>query len=380
MPNLTMTFLYMEREHVGKDVTCVPDYLGRALGCRVEIVSLTSATNRDFPDELDGIRYRFLFRRGDRSNGWYKLVFFWWYLIRHAKKIDILMRFHYSVQTVIEAILYKVFNPRGKVYVKCDTGPDIIEKFPVPARGMIEKLRLCLYKKGISCIDVISCETLKTYEMMQATTSPYFMFGNKLVFVPNGFDERMRIRLGIIPKTFSEKENIMLTVGRLGTEQKNTEMLLKALEKVELTDWTFYFVGSVEPHFKAEIDRFYRLHPDKVKTVIFTGVISKKEELWELYNRSKVTVLPSRWEGYAIVYGEAKRFANYIVTTEVGGAYETVENNRFGEYIPQDDSTCLARVLQCIIDGKTNIDTYQNWEPSGIFWEPRLLPVIDRLI
>ena len=39
MPNLTMTFLYMEREHVGKDVTCVPDYLGRALGCKVAFSS-----------------------------------------------------------------------------------------------------------------------------------------------------------------------------------------------------------------------------------------------------------------------------------------------------------------------------------------------------
>ena len=77
MPNLTLSFLYMEREHVGKDVTCVPQYLGRMLGADVEIVSLTSATNRDFPAELDGIRYRFLFRRGDRRNGWYKYAFFW---------------------------------------------------------------------------------------------------------------------------------------------------------------------------------------------------------------------------------------------------------------------------------------------------------------
>lgn len=124
----------MEREHVGKDVTCVPQYLGRMLGADVEIVSLTSATNRDFPAELDGIRYRFLFRRGDRRNGWYKYAFFWWYLIRNAKRIDILMRFHYSVPTMIETILYKMCNPRGKVYIKCDTDHHIISKFPPPKK------------------------------------------------------------------------------------------------------------------------------------------------------------------------------------------------------------------------------------------------------
>ena len=91
MPKLTLTFLYMEREHIGKDVSCVPYYLGQALGYDVEIVSLTSATNRNFPVENDGIRYKFLFRRGDRKNGWYKLIFFWWYLVCNARKIDILL-------------------------------------------------------------------------------------------------------------------------------------------------------------------------------------------------------------------------------------------------------------------------------------------------
>lgn len=146
MANLTLNFLYMEREHVGKDVTCVPEYLGRALGCDVEIVSLTSATNRDFPAALDGIRYRFLFRRGDRRNGWYKFAFFWWYLIRNARRIDILMRFHYSVPTMIETILYKMCNPRGKVYVKCDTDHHIISRFPPP--GKLRTDGSCVSIKG----------------------------------------------------------------------------------------------------------------------------------------------------------------------------------------------------------------------------------------
>ena len=150
MPKLTLTFLYMEREHIGKDVSCVPYYLGQALGYDVEIVSLTSATNRNFPVENDGIRYKFLFRRGDRKNGWYKLIFFWWYLVCNARKIDILMRFHYSIPTIIEAIIYKIFNPDGKVYVKCDTDHHITEKFP-QRKGIKEGIRRLLYKKRDRC-------------------------------------------------------------------------------------------------------------------------------------------------------------------------------------------------------------------------------------
>lgn len=381
MPNLTMTFLYMEREHVGKDVTCVPDYLGRALGCKVEIVSLTSATNRDFPVELDGIRYRFLFRRGDRGNGWYKLVFFWWYLIRHAKKIDILMRFHYSVQTVIEAILYKVFNPRGKVYVKCDTNQHIIEKFPNSSSwgwNPGEWVRRCLYRMAIRKIDVISCETMEAFHTMSESSSPYLAFGDKLVFAPNGFDERLRSRLGVIPKPFPEKENIMLTVGRLGTEEKNTEMLLKALEKLELQDWKFYFIGSVEPHFKIEIDRFFKTHPDKKDSLIFTGAIFDKRTLWEYYNRAKVFVLTSRWESYGLVLNEAKRFGCYLVSTEVGAAHDLIEG-KYGEFIKQEDFAHLQDVLQHIIDGKTVVDVYNNSDLQELSWQSVLCPVIERL-
>lgn len=380
MPNLTLSFLYMEREHVGKDVTCVPQYLGRMLGADVEIVSLTSATNRDFPAELDGIRYRFLFRRGDRRNGWYKYAFFWWYLIRNAKRIDILMRFHYSVPTMIETILYKMCNPRGKVYIKCDTDHHIISKFPPPEK-ITDRWKLRLYERGIACIDVISCETENAYEAMSASSSPYFALGDKLVYVPNGFDERLLERLELAPRSAERKENLIVTVGRLGTEEKNTEMLLDALGRIDLRrggGWKCCLIGSSEPSFRAAIDRFYELHPDKREAVVFTGPIYDKRALWDYYDRSKVFVLTSRWESYGLVLNEAKRFGCYLVSTDVGAARDLI-GGRYGEYVPQEDAAALAEVLQRIIDGERNTDVYRGWDASEIYWESVLRPVAERL-
>lgn len=368
----------MEREHIGKDVTCVPKYLGQALGYDVEIVSLTSATNRDFPTEYDGIKYKFLFRHGDRKNGWYKLGFFWWYLIRNARKIDILMRFHYSIPTIIEVILYKFFNPTGKVYVKCDSGHQIVDKF-VTRHGVGDKMRCWLYKKGISAINVISCETKEAYKRMSESSSPYFTFENKLVYVPNGFDEMRLQQMHIKIKSFEEKENKIITVGRLGTYPKNTEMILEALAHIDLTNnWKFYFIGSIEPIFQSKIDQFFTDFPDKRNSVSFIGPVYDKQILWEHYNSAKVFVLTSRWESYGLVLAEARRFGCYLVSTDVGAARDLIGDNKNGEYVNQEDAVDLRQKLQQIIDGETKICNH-TIKVEEISWAKVLTPVVKKL-
>ena len=367
----------MEREHIGKDVTCVPQYIGRAIGYDVEIVSLTSATNRDFPAENDGIRYKFLFRRGDRKNGSWKLFFFWWYIICNARKIDILMRFHYSIPTMIEIILYKTFNPHGKVYVKCDTGHHIINKFS-RRKGLVDRLRLILYKRGIAAIDVISCETFLAYRIISNSTSPYFAFGDKLVYAPNGFDEISLQETSIKIKSFEEKKNIMITVGRLGTKEKNTEMLLDALRQIDMKGWIFYCIGPIEPEFKVKIEQFYAEFPNKRNSVIFTGPIYNKQILWEYYNSAKVFVLTSQWESYGLVLVEARRFGCYLVSTDVGAAHDLIGENEYGEYLRKDDIEGLKQALNRIIESKTNIESHTQ-NVDDVSWSKALLPVINKL-
>lgn len=378
MPKLTLTFLYMEREHLGKDVTCVPYYLGKALGYDVEIVSLTSATNHDFPTVTGNIRYRFLFRNGDRGNGWYKLAFFWWYLIRNARKIDILMRFHYSVPTMVETILYKALNPRGKVYVKCDTNHHIMDKF-LHKKGLEKWFKQLLYRKGIGCIDVISCETSRAYEEMTRSQLPYFALGDKLVYVPNGFDEEMlrKMKLTLLP--FEQKQHVIITVGRLGSEQKNTEMLLDALARTDLKDWKVYLIGPVDPDFRPVIERFFKNHPDKQNAVLFTGPVYDKRTLWEYYNRARIFVLTSRWESFGLVLTEACRFGCYLVSTDVGAARDLIDSQSCGEYVGQEDAVGLHHSLQRIINGQTRSALSTEDCYKKLSWEHVLQPVIEKL-
>lgn len=72
--------------------------------------------------------------------------------------------------------------------------------------------------------------------------------------------------------------------------------------------------------------------------MILVGNISNRELLYDYYNRAKVFILTSRWEGFAIVYPEALRFGNYIITTDVGGARDIAENTKLGSIIEVGNS------------------------------------------
>ena len=156
-------------------------------------------------------------------------------------------------------------------------------------------------------------------------------------------------------------------------------MLLNALAKTDLKNWKFYLIGPIADSLKPEIEAFYQENPDKKESVVFTGAIYDKKELWEYYNRSKAFILTSKWESFALVYTEAQRFINYIVSTKVGAASDVILEEEYGEYIAQDDANGLARKLQNIVDGLTKIDVYRGFDVKSLSWEKRLEIIANRL-
>ncbi|WP_229032117.1 glycosyltransferase family 4 protein [Bacteroides nordii] len=365
--NLTLIFNNFEEEHFGKDVFLLPYYLGKQYKCDVTIVYLLTATNRDFPAKVRGVNLCPL--KGGREcwGIWSELVLLR-YLLIHVKDIDVLMRFHYTFSTFLMTYLYKLFNRNGKVYVKADLDVADIAELK-QGTGMKSLIRTLFYPKGVESLDVFSCETLATYKTLLDSTNKVFRLESKLVLLPNGFDEEFYVHLGLKERTFVEKENIMITVGRLGTRQKNTELLLKALESVVLKDWKIYLIGPIEESFKSVISDFYLACPDKRKSVIFLGAIYDKQKLWEYYNKAKCFVFTSRYESYGLVLNEAKRFRNYIISTNVGAFQDLFDNGKYGIEIPQNNDIVLTHVLQKIIDGCIDINVYHSFDVSTLSWD-----------
>lgn len=377
--NLTLFFEFFDHEHLGKDPFMVPYYLGRMLGYSVTIIYPLSEHNKDLPSEVKGVRLIPLPLYGTEcSHRMIRYYAFLKYLWKHARKIDVFMRFFYADSLIL---FYKFLNPLGKVYIKMDVNPRNIRLEDRRKRsflhGWMNEIKNRYFK---SRVDVISCETSLAYEKLRESKSSQYNWDDKLFMIPNGFDEELLQSLDLKEKTFTEKDNLIITVGRLGTLPKNTNMFLHALAKVDLADWKCCLVGPIAPELQSEISKFYLENPDKKDSVVFTGPIYDKKELWEYYNRSKLFVLTSKWESYALVFTEAQRFRNYILSTHVGAIDDVIQGGRYGMLVEQEDSDELARKIKQIISSENDIaHVYDDFDPSSLSWSSRLRIVAERL-
>lgn len=184
------------------------------------------------------------------------------YLFWHAWSIDLLMLFHFSYGTLLLGLTYKLLHPSGILYVKAD-GLAILAQEEQLCRSNNWKVKiLCyLFKRLLERVDKISIETEDDYKRL---CKPVFGINvrDKLALMLNGFDEYILKDLHIEEKALSQKENIFLTVGRIGSYLKNNEMFLQALKMIDLKGWKVVFIGPIEKNekdFSVYINSFFKL-------------------------------------------------------------------------------------------------------------------------
>lgn len=372
---LTLLWRKLNSLEFGKDVVLVPYYLGRALGYDVDICC-------GFSDELttklpkkEGLNF---VRKSLGHNPLRRIPIYIRYLFQNASHIAILMCFHWRMETYINILLYKLLNKKGRVYIKLDTISG--EEWNLCGRSLFSRaIRKIIYSACLKKVDILSCETSQAYNILCHNKDFGHLLKEKLIRMPNAFDETHLQTLQLSERLYHQKENLIITIGRLGTSQKNTEMLLKALENIELKDWKICLIGPIEPGFKSTIKQFYNDFPGKKEQIIFTGKIDDKKELWEWYNKAKVFVSTSRWESYGLVLNEAKRFRNYLVCTRTGAAEDLIENEKFGCFLEQEDSEGLSYTLTRIINGQVNIDVYQDYDTNQLSY-PQIITALLKFL
>ena len=365
--NITLLWRKLNSLEFGKDVVLVPYYLGQALGYQVEICcgyseEIATQISKRQKKDLHFVRRPLGYKPLQRIPIYVK------YLWQNASRINLLMCFHWRLETFVNILLYKILNRDGLIYVKLDTESG--KEWDLSRCSFIGRtIRKIIYNSCLSKVNVISCETSQPYNSL--CHNKYFgdQLRKKLVLMPNAFDEAHLNIIRIKERMYDEKENLMITVGRLGTSQKNTEMLLKALEDVDLKEWKFCFIGPIENDFNSIIEQFYKNYPSKRKQIIFKGKIDNKKELWEWYNKAKIFVSTSRRESYGLVLNEAKRFRNYIISTRTGAAEDLIEQEKYGYFIEQEDNIGLSNILSQIVNKQINIDVYHNYDSQKLSYQ-----------
>lgn len=281
------------------------------------------------------------------------------YLWSFSKKIDVLNLFHFKKGNVLYLLIYKILNPKGKTYVKLDINLSFfrtIDNFLYSKFILKNYLLKGLTKLHFKLTDLFSVET---EEARLHLLGVYPELKKKLICVPNGVDEDFIART-VLMKSFDQKENIILAVGRIGTDQKNTELFLESLLLTDLQDWKVYIAGPVEKSFEPYLKRFFDNYPGLKENVFLTGNISDRKELFELYNRSKIFCMTSRYEGFPIAFSEALYFGNFIITTPVSSSSYVTDNGRIGCIAPANATDYGAAIDKTINKGFLSSELHRN--------------------
>lgn len=347
MNNKTLRMIFtlndFEKDMLHKSLVNIPKYLSLTNNITAEVVYLHD--NFEFKDtgRLKFRRFRSyllpFFKKNIMNRNFMMIL----YLLKVARHTDILMLLHLTNVSAMFGFIYKFLNPKGKLYIKLDMDQNFFEYIPSHTSKTI-------IQRFLKISDLISIESQEMYNILISKDNLYgTCIKDKLIKIPNAFDDIYFKEQNIRIKEFHEKENIILTVGRLGTNQKNTELFLDILKTVNLKDWKVLLVGTIEKNFSDQIENFYIENPHLKERVTFLGSIANKQELFELYNKCRIFCLTSRFEGFATVFVEAIYFGNTVVTTNVNGAIEATDNNKLG-YITNNCAQEFTEKLEYLIN------------------------------
>lgn len=346
---MNKTFVTMfektENVHLIKDVGQIPYLMHDYFNYNSTIITYKNSDDYKFLEtETKGLKLKFIPKI---KIGRYSISMLW-YILKNAKNIDVLNLYHHRDKTYLNFLLYKFLNPKGVTFLKSDIGlKSIIEDrnfYPNKSKYFI---RDWLFKRLLPKIDIISIESKEGYEIISKQI--YSHYKHKFLYMPNGINID-KMHSTVKPKSFSKKENLIITVGRIGAIEKNNELLLNSIEKLNLKDWKVIFIGPIENNFNTKLDNFFKKNPHLTDNVIFTGVIYDRSKLYDWYSRSKIFCLTSFAEGSPLVFPEALSYGNFIITTDVSGAYETTNNEQFGIVIKQNDLRELRKILEQVIE------------------------------
>jgi len=357
--------------HLVKDVGQIPYHLHKEFGYESEIITCKNDENYSYLDkEVKGLKLTFIPNiKLFKINLGVVL-----YLIKNAKKIDVLHQFHIRNYTLFYAFVYKLFNKKGTTYIKADANEkNLLDRGYIVKNKYINRIK--------SNIDIISFETSEIVNTFKKENPDLPV---KVIHIPNGVDERyITEELKMSNNICSKKENSIVYVARIGTHQKNTELFLNSIKNVDISNWKVHLIGEIDPSFNTFIESFFEENKNLKDKVMFHGNISSRREIYEYYSKSKIFCMSSRYEGFPLVYPEVVYFGNYIFTTDVSGAKDITDNEKYGTIVKsfsaEDYSKKLSEILEKYNIDESFCDEIKGFAKENFTWQ-KIIKNLDKNI
>ncbi len=176
--------------------------------------------------------------------------------------------------------------------------------------------------------------------------------------IKHGFDNDYRIVPNVVDTNLfrlrkaNNQVRRFLHVSSMKEEQKNISGILRTLHRLRLsgTDFTFTFAGEVQADQLSLADSLGLLN----HRVIFRGMLNHPQ-VAKLMQESDVLVMFSRFENLPCVILEALSCGIPIISTDVGGISEWI-NEQNGVLIKEGDEDALYEALITMMEEQDKFD------------------------
>lgn len=157
-----------------------------------------------------------------------------------------------------------------------------------------------------------------------------------------------------INQQFPELRKIFSHISCFDNRAKNTNGIVRAIASLskQRSDFMCLMVGDGPD--KSEAENLANQLGIKDKTIIFTG-LKEDNDLVEIYNQSVFTFLFSNYENMPVVISESFACGKPVISTNVGGIPEIV-NNLNGILITPGNEEALKDAINFMLDNYTKFD------------------------
>ncbi|VVB72868.1 Glycosyltransferase Gtf1 [uncultured archaeon] len=361
-----------EDVHLTKDVGMIPYILHRDFGYDSYLMCYRNGDYSQLETDVPGLKIIFLQhnvpflerlseRFGSKSSLFGSLRLFSTIidaaisLKKHGAEIDALQVYHLNLESILMGLVFRIINRKGILYMKLDLDSYSLGFYRDYPAGIISALSPRRLLFLLASFDIISAETIEVYSALKNTSSYFRNNRDRIFLIPNGVDAQ---RLSPMLRPFRSKENKIIHVGRMGSRQKASELVLEAFSDIsaDFPDWKLTLVGPMDSSFSSLLDDLKIKNPLVSERISYQGFI-KRDLLYKCYSEAKVMMVPSRYESFGLVAVEAGIFGNVILGSDIPPFRELTDNGRLGYLCPVDSIGCLTKRLRYILSNSAELET-----------------------
>ena len=229
------------------------------------------------------------------------------------------------------------------------------ESFP----GWKRKLKTIAYKLAhkVGVLTDVDVKNLKANGIDHVTCLP-----NISPFEKIAYESKMT--------NYDSRENLVIAIGRM-TYQKNFQAMIDIWSKINTEGWRLIIIGD-GPDRNNLLDKIDKLSLKNIDLHPFST------NVMDYYNRARLILMTSRYEGLPMVLIEAQSFSIPIVAFDCQtGPSQIINNNENGFLVDNNDINSFSDLLQRflsdrLIQHEMSIKSFENAER---FTSEKIIPL-----